>query len=213
MTQHQHPWPSIANVSSLIDRHIDYALTSFNQAQLLIATAWRHRRLEPGHARHADATQLAQVMNGFRGRRLAGHLHSSRDFHAFFTSLPCVASQKFDGTNVGVTEDGLMLGRRMVIASNATSYCGTAVAAVKAALGKVEAVKRGLMLAPAAGAAADAAAEAAADYQRLHCTVYGELMCNGKRFDYAARGLSGAFTCFGVILRGTQQVCMTLERD
>jgi hypothetical protein len=194
MTKHKYPWPSIPNVSALIDRHVDYGLASFSCAQTLVAASWRHHRCQD--VRHK--ARLAEVVREFRGRRLAGHLLSSRDFHAFFTSMPVVASQKFDGTNVGITEDGLILGRRTVIPSDTVKYCGVATDAVKASLDKVAAVKAGLLM-PAKDAVQAGA-------QRLHCTVYGELMCNGQRFDYAARNLGGAYTCFGVILRGTQKV-------
>jgi hypothetical protein len=196
MTKHKYPWPSIPNVSALIDRHVDYGLTSFTCAQTLVAASWRHHRCQD--ARHK--ARLAEVVREFRGRRLAGHLLSSHDFHAFFTSMPVVASQKFDGNNVGITEDRLILGRRTVIPSDTVKYCGVATDAVKASLDKVGAVKAGSLM------PAKDAVQACADCKRLHCTVYGELMCNGQRFDYAARNLGGAYTCFGVILRGTQKV-------
>eukprot|EP01052_Picozoa_sp_SAG31_P066699 SAG31_NODE_25489_length_460_cov_0.800554_1_plen_129_part_01 len=121
------------------------------------------------------------------------------DLDRQFTGSPCIASQKYDGTNVGVTEDGIMLGRRLQIDPDAKTYQKTTLEHVRAAAnGKVAAVKAALLDAvmPVLPAWAQATAR-----DQLHLVVYDELMCNAGLFDYAKRGIPGRFACFGAMFR------------
>lgn len=190
-----YPWPKIANVATAVDNRVKGIIKSFDQAATLIATAWKHHRgrLHPDASTSTDLWM--NVFRAFRGHRQAGRLHSSRGFHAYFASMPCVASQKYDGTNVGVTEDGLMLGRRMIIPADSDSYQSTSLEEVRDALSKVNVVKAELL---------SSLETQAADQSRCHCTLYGELMCNKRRFDYSERNLDSTFALFGLILRGSQ---------
>ena len=167
-----------------------------NLAANVIINAWIEykQNKNKGIVRACTKKCHNQVWRG----QLRRHVTTSREFHDFFIKFPVIATQKFDGTNVGITEDGLMLGRRLVIRSDASLYQGTCLQEVRDTLKKVNAVKNALL-----GVACESNI---ALKERLHCTIYGELMCNGRRFDYSERGLEGTYACFGIILRGTQ-VC------
>ena len=189
------PWPSISNASVAVDGRVSSFLDSAKMAQTVIATAWRRSR--PNH--EVPDETWRNLIRRWRGKLEAQHIHFSHGFHSYFLGQDCVATQKYDGTNVGITEDGLMLGRRLVIDGDAPKYQGVPLDHVKKSLGSVGAVKQGILT----GVAPD-------DTERLHCVVYGELMCNPGKFDYRDRDLGGAFACFGAMLRFTQ-VCNRLS--
>ena len=125
MPKNPYPWPSITNVAASVNQHVKDVISTLDQAADLIAIAWRHRRDRLHNPDHDPAAAWAEwriPFGMFRSRRLKGRLVNSRDFHDFYLGLPCVASQKYDGTNVGVTEEGTMLGRRFVIDRDADRY-------------------------------------------------------------------------------------------
>jgi hypothetical protein len=204
---HKYPWPKINNVSQSVEAHTRQFLDTASLAADVIAFAWTAAsRRRAGRGSNAAPTLpapappsprhalLAQRALEWRGNVSHGHIEASREFHDYFVRRPIAATEKYDGTNVGVTEDGLVLGRRLTIPPDCDKYQSTSLAEVRRALSQVARVKAALLPPPVIEAVAS----------RLHCTVYGELMCNSSRFDYAKRHLGAAFCVFGVMLRGEQ---------
>ena len=183
-----YPWPKIPNVSQTVESRVKQFIASGNLAQRVISSCWRH------YKQSLTRNKWMDLYREWKGRLERNRVSTSRDFHDYFLEAKCCATQKFDGTNVGVTEDGLMLGRRLVIPNESDKYQSTTLKHVKEALAQVTAVKSVILQ----------NTHASTNSGRFHCTLYGELMCNGARFDYATRNLGGKFALFGLIFRDTE---------
>lgn len=194
-TKNPYPWPKIVNVAATLQHQVEMFCLSCSFAADLIAKRYiLHKKQYP---KLEQLTTWKIALSKWKAHRRK-KLSTCRDLNQYFTSIPIVATQKYGGTNVGVSEEGLMLGRRLIISSDASTYQGTTLKNVKSALTKVKMIKDAILK--------DIISENETASTSLHCSIYGELMCNEGRFDYANRGLGGAFTCFGLILRANQ-VC------
>lgn len=96
----------------------------------------------------------------------------------------CVATVKLDGTNVGVCDNGLVVGRNTVVAPGET-YQKT----------NIWALLEGY---PEKAAHVRSALACAAENEAVsHIMLYGELVVNGK-YNYAGAGIFKKWLCFGV---------------
>ena len=110
-------------------------------------------------------------------------------------SVPYEASQKFDGTNVGKDQDGLMYGRNKMIPFTTNSYQKTKLDDIK----KIE-VK------PIVDHINDMAG-----VQLTNFVLYGELMCNGSLYNYKE---FGTFHVFGAMIKVEgEDACVKLLQD
>ena len=186
-----YPWPSIDHLSKSVPHNIHAALDTCDSAASLIGRAWRTHR--GGHSEEARRA-LAIALSEFAGARRTTPAALRRKF----CDAPCTATQKFDGTNVGVTEDGILLGRRLQICPAADTYQKTTLKHVRAATAHCAAIKAAILeaIAPSLSPWAQEVAR-----HQLHLVIYGELMCNAGLYDYAKRGIPGQFKCFGAIFR------------
>jgi len=159
-------WPSIEQLPRVVAERVGRFLSVADAAALIIQRA--HRGTKPDGS--------ADLRGGKRSR-----LRS-----LLFGSSVSVA-EKLDGTNVGVLQDSTLLGRRLVIAQEATSYQHTD-------LGALRALPTRDMIAElvALGGAASVAVERAA--------LYGELCCNSGLYSYQASGLAKTWQAFGALL-------------
>ena len=114
-----------------------------------------------------------------------------------------LATEKYDGTNVGKDEHGLLYGRRLMIPSGeGRSYQHTPLTAVN----RVDTARM----------KADLFAELDATPEEISAftmVVYGELMINKGLFDYAERSLSSGWFAFGAILRHNGTVFNTANAE
>ena len=159
-------WPSIEQLPRVVAERVGRFLSVADVAALVIQRA--HRGTKPDGS--AD-------LRGGKRSRLRALLLGSR----------VSVAEKLDGTNVGVLQDGTLLGRRLVIAQEATSYQHTD-------LGALRALPTRDMIAElvALGGAASAAVERAA--------LYGELCCNSGLYSYQSSGLAKTWQAFGALL-------------
>ena len=191
-----YPWPSILNFSHEVDHKVSAFLVQAEAAASFLAQAYR--RFLQQSSSQASWSKSLQGRRAWRTHHGTNAMTSQR-FHDFFCCLPSVATEKYDGTNVGVTSDGLILGRRLILDPQLQKYQRTSLEPVRAALATVSTIKKALLQAALGGQEPSDAAE------QIHCTVYGELMCNPSLFSYAERSLVG-FEAFGVILRAVEDV-------
>lgn len=99
---------------------------------------------------------------------------------------PCVATVKLDGTNVGVDDAGMLVGRNTVIAPGETYQKVDVWSLLDGYASKAALV--GAELASAAGGALLA-----------RTMLYGELVVNSK-YNYAGAGIFKHWLCFGVVV-------------
>lgn len=101
---------------------------------------------------------------------------------------PCVATIKLDGTNVGVDDAGLVVGRNTVIAPGEKYQKTDVFALLDGYPDKVARIRDELV-----GATGEAVQQT---------MLYGELVVNSK-YDYTAAGIFKQWLCFGMALRVT----------
>jgi hypothetical protein len=187
-----YPWPSITNFSYEVDDQIRSFLTHAAEASSFLAKSFYYYVKKS--ISFTDYTKCVQEYKSSRAQ--VKSMKYSKELHDFFCQIPSVATEKFDGTNIGITSDGLVLGRRHIVLPDLQSYQKTSLEPVKLALPAVSKVKEKLMqLLPQS---VDTPLDGV---HTIHCTIYGELMCNKHLFDYSARNLAGGFETFGVMLR------------
>lgn len=106
--------------------------------------------------------------------------------NAHLFERPVEGTHKYDGTNVGKDQEGVMYGRNKMINPNAQSYQKTPLAALKGI--DVAAVKKEI--------------EGLIGVEDLGTFVlYGELMCNKGLYDYSEKNLSAGWTIFGAMIK------------
>mmetsp|Transcript_172495 Transcript_172495/g.419565 ORF Transcript_172495/g.419565 Transcript_172495/m.419565 type:complete len:421 (-) Transcript_172495:170-1432(-) len=101
-------------------------------------------------------------------------------------NAPCVATVKLDGTNVGVDNAGLVVGRNVAVKPGENYQKVDVWTLLKDYPAKAECLRDEL-----ACAGREDIAQA---------MLYGELIVNGK-YDYAKAGISKGWLCFGAVLR------------
>jgi len=106
------------------------------------------------------------------------------------------ATIKYDGTNVGRDESGLMYGRNLTIEADAVSYLKTPLTEVK----KVDAsTVKGEIL-----------AMSGIETEKIEkMVVYGELMCNRGLFTYDEEKLYGSWPVFGAMIKPVTEEATT----
>lgn len=107
-----------------------------------------------------------------------------------FFNTQIYASVKYDGTNVGRDETGLMYGRNKTIKSGTKSYQKTPLDKVE----KINTAAIKALLVAKTGIPAEA-------IQTL--VVYGELMCNKDLFRYNEENLFGTCPIFGAMIKAS----------
>lgn len=155
-------WPETLQLPREVAARINRFFNVADAAATLIQRA--HRGVRPDGA------------SDFRGGKRF-HLHE------WFLGSTVTATQKYDGTNVGVLTDGTLLGRRLVIDAAANSY-------QKCDLKNLRSLKTGDALNEliALGAATP-----------IRAALYGELLCNNL-YSYTADGLAKSWIAFGALL-------------
>lgn len=157
-------WPSIEQFPREVCSRINRFFECADRAATIIARA--HRGIKP------DGT--ADLRGGKRSR-----------LHAWLLDGAVCSSVKLDGTNVGVLRDGTLLGRRLVIDADATSYQKCDLKALRAL--------------DTAGVLDDLLALGADGGRGLtRCALYGELVCNNL-YSYVADGIAKSWLAFGAL--------------
>jgi hypothetical protein len=111
---------------------------------------------------------------------------------------PAQATQKYDGTNVGKDERGVMYGRTLQIAESVGAYQKTSLDDVKKL--DANAVKRAIC------------ERAKLEPTLIDCfCLYGELMCNKSLYNYAAEKLGNTHQLFGAMIRPANGDLKTLQ--
>lgn len=100
---------------------------------------------------------------------------------------PCVATVKLDGTNVGVSDDGLVVGRNTVVGPGETYQKTNIWALLEGYPEKAAHVRSTLEC-------------AAGNESVVRTMLYGELVVNSM-YNYAGAGIFKQWLCFGVVLR------------
>ena len=93
---------------------------------------------------------------------------------------PVSLSQKFDGTNVGVDQEGQIFGRNKMVDKSEETYMKVDLAVVRAV--DVKSILEAFLL--------ETMLEEA---QVEKFVVYGELMCNNDLYDYEERGVQNTY--------------------
>jgi hypothetical protein len=197
-----YPWPSILNFSHQVNHKVSAFLEQAEAAASFLAQAYRHFLQQS-----SSQDSWSKSVQGRRAWRthVGTNVMTSQRFHDFFCRLPSVATEKYDGTNVGVTSDGLILGRRLILDPQLRTYQKTSLETVRAALATVPTIKEALLRVALSGRQPSNASDASDAAEHIHCTVYGELMCNPSLFSYAERSLVG-FEAFGCVLRAIPRI-------
>ena len=165
-------WPSIDNLSQVIDSKLRAFASSADLAATVIARAL-HKRL-----------RRSCVLTEWRARIFAGKVVYKKDILDLFLRTEFEYSFKYDGTNVGVGDDLRLRGRKTLIPQDAETYQRVTLDHAKACLGKTNAVKHELML-----------------DDKVRLVIHGELMCNANKFDYSERKLVAKFFAFGATIQ------------
>lgn len=100
---------------------------------------------------------------------------------------PCVATVKLDGTNVGVDDAGLIVGRNTIVAQGETYQKVEVWSLLEGYPEKVAHVRTEI-------------ARAAGEEGVAHVMLYGELVVNSKH-NYVQAGIFKQWLCFGVAVR------------
>jgi len=99
---------------------------------------------------------------------------------------PCVATVKLDGTNVGVDNGGLVVGRNTIVAPGDTYQKTNIWALLEGYPEKVARIRSEL-------------ASAAGEEPVARTMLYGELVVNSK-YNYSGAGIFKQWLCFGVVV-------------
>jgi len=119
---------------------------------------------------------------------LKGYETPREKLRAAIFSQPMQATQKYDGTNVGKDENGIMYGRNLLISDSAGNYQKTSLAGVKAL--NVKTLKTTLCK------------QIDLQEDKIDCfNLYGELMCNKGLYNYATDKLAETHQIFGAMIR------------
>jgi len=96
-------------------------------------------------------------------------------------------SQKYDGTNVGKDEFGVLYGRNMTLPSGSVEYQKTPLDFVNKV--DVKAIKEDILKQTGLGE------------EMIKCfNLYGELMCNSYLYNYEKDKVHGTYQLFGAII-------------
>jgi hypothetical protein len=158
------PWPSFDNLS------VSFAENALSQIEFLNLAAtyiqrWRRKQLS------TNPLNLKKVI--FYHKR------------ASILNIVVFATEKLDGTNFGVGDDGVYYGRRNIVEGN--SYQRVPI---KFAANKEQILKTKQLL-------ADLASLPSSNLPGM--VVYGELMCNPGRYSYTQRGYQNKWAAFGCV--------------
>jgi hypothetical protein len=179
-------WPSIAAFPKHCCHTIETYLAQCETAAAVVQATFRHTRSPTQESENA----LHIALGTFRSSAQGGRWYSQQ-INDYFCKAPVVATQKYDGTNVGKDETGAIYGRRQMIADTfGATYQKTKLTAVS----QVDTKKMKADLFAEIGATV-------AEKESFTMVAYGELMCNHSLFDYEERSLSSGWFIFGAILR------------
>lgn len=128
---------------------------------------------------------LDQLENGSQGLDSVAHEGLAR--LKAWLDAPCVATVKLDGTNVGVDNEGLIVGRNTVVPAGQPYQKVDVQSLLSHVPAQAERLRVSLDSAVGAGAVAQV-------------MLYGELVVN-KKFDYDTAGIFKQWLCFGAIAR------------
>jgi hypothetical protein len=181
-------WPSIDAFPKSVCYTIQQYLSQCDIAASVLQTWVRHSQRQTDESESA----MKDAMAKFRFETPSGRRLYALTINDYFCNRPIVASEKYDGTNVGKDEECAIYGRRQMISSE--SYQKTPLTEVR----KVDTAKMKEDLFAEIGADAT-------EKDAFTMVAYGELMCNKGLFDYQDRALSSGWFIFGIILRHKKQ--------
>jgi hypothetical protein len=128
---------------------------------------------------------LDQLENGSQG--LDSVAHEGLAQLKAWLDAPCVATVKLDGTNVGVDNEGLIVGRNTVVPAGQAYQKVDVQSLLSDVPAQAESLRVSLDFTVGVGAVAQV-------------MLYGELVVN-KKFDYDTAGIFKQWLCFGAIAR------------
>eukprot|EP00039_Didymoeca_costata_P027824 m.19272 g.19272 ORF g.19272 m.19272 type:complete len:515 (-) comp6526_c0_seq1:24-1568(-) len=186
--ENSNPWPSIDNyLDNLMNEFICFKKTG-EWAVTIIQRAWRAR----SQGKTVNMLTLYKENNHARP-----NYRVHRDTQSLcnrFLHSPMSCSIKYDGTNVGVSDDGEVYGRRTMIDSSSERYQNVPLGTCR--LVDSKAIKSSIAKLIFSNGQQDVT---------FTVSVYGELMCNPGLYDYAKNDLAGKWVCFGMRLRFDQE--------
>lgn len=183
------PWPSIENLG------VKFAQSVFRRQDTLSLVAVAIQRWYRFHARRRRESSVASAVRVPWQPLVAGKPFvtlsevsswalGARKQLGMISGVVSVA-EKLDGTNVGVSDRGALIGRRHLISPGAITYQRAPLSSIP-----IEAAARvNTALSHALGYDSDSGL-------KLRTVLYGELMCNPEKFGYTQRGLTRWY-CFG----------------
>eukprot|EP00092_Neocalanus_flemingeri_P053099 GFUD01062302.1.p1 GENE.GFUD01062302.1~~GFUD01062302.1.p1 ORF type:complete len:398 (-),score=107.74 GFUD01062302.1:36-1229(-) len=144
--------------------------------------------------------QWSQTENALTSFSKIVKKYVSRDkdrLRKLFLETPCFATEKYDGTNIGKDDEGIMYSRRFLIETGQEEFIKTNLKKVKEAnivkfrnrLIEVSGLDKGNI---------------------IKCLVYGELICN-ELYDYRKREILGDWKVFGAKLEVEKEIDETLD--
>lgn len=165
-------WPSFDNYSVAFARRLLERSNNFALCATIIQRWWRKQPISPliSGGKEVSATVVCS-----RARRSRQGLN--------LDEIVC-ATEKLDGTNVGVRDDGRLMGRRHLLPEGTLRYQSTSVSHVASAeqVSDVRNIVERAISLPAS--------------LTLRVILYGELICT-SRYDYHSRKLVADWRCFG----------------
>eukprot|EP01102_Stenamoeba_stenopodia_P022487 TRINITY_DN938_c0_g1_i1.p1 TRINITY_DN938_c0_g1~~TRINITY_DN938_c0_g1_i1.p1 ORF type:complete len:480 (+),score=122.94 TRINITY_DN938_c0_g1_i1:158-1597(+) len=188
------PWPSIENLGVAYANSVLYRADLVELSVVAIQRWWRWAKVNRSSSEKTKLELgLMSRKKPVTPRQLLRRILYSRSAYEHY---PCIANEKFDGTNLGkAASDGTLYGRRTILGANAVSY-------QKAPLHKMSLVDVGLVKTELFKEAGLSEAEINSIEDVV---LYGEFMLGHDKFGYRTRGVEpGSFYCFGIrlVLKG-----------
>ncbi|CAB9517954.1 expressed unknown protein [Seminavis robusta] len=171
-------WPKFEHAGIWYADHCEVLLIELSVPVIFLQRWWRQR------AKPRKNQKVYTIIRRGRFFTVAGSAERLR-FKDPALLRKFRAFEKLDGTNLGVRCDGAVFGRRTRVFKD--SYQKVPLDGVVPTAKEVRAVKQVLLGSETANG--------------TELVLYGELMCNPRKFDYDERSMDSKFYCFGAMVR------------
>lgn len=181
------PWPSFGHVGVWYAGVCSQRISDLTVPTIFLQRWWRQHSLPRVHQK------LYPIVIGKRAYNVkdtATRIFELRGDEDKTLSMKVTAYEKLDGTNLGVRCDGAVFGRRLRV--NGDSYQKVVLKDAIPTPSAVNTVKSSIASTIRLGGFGT-------DDKMPMLVLYGELMCNPRKFGYEERGMARKFFCFGAV--------------
>jgi len=188
-TKHMNPapWPSFGHVGAWYAGVCSQRILDLSVPTIFLQRWWRQ------HSLLRERQKLYPIVIGrwaYNVKDAANRINELRGDEGREISMKVMAYEKLYGTNLGVRCDGAVFGRRIRV--DGDSYQKVALKAAIPTQSSIQAVKSSIESTIRLGGFDN-------DDVFPMLVLYGELMCNPKKYGYEVRGMARKFFCFGAV--------------